>query len=664
MRFVGKLQRIMFWCFPSGRRRLRQGGTPRSAWAWAALCAGVAISSVFPHDIGAETIVRGTSTPTELMLRLDSFDGSVDALLGEMTLAEKVGQMTQADLSSLKDYSEVRSLCLGSVLSGGNSDPPTGNTLEDWTNAYEACQREALQTRLKVPILYGVDAVHGHNNVLGAVIYPHNIGLGCANDPKLVEQIGRLTALDLRATGIQWAFAPCVAVPRDDRWGRTFEGFSEDPGRVSRLGAALVRGLQGGDLGRPTSVLACGKHFLGDGGTTAEVRDSGSEELDAGERMRLDQGDTRCDEQTLRRIHLTPYLSCLEQGLGSVMPSFSSWNGVKCSARKDLITDLLKGELGFEGIVVSDWSAISQCHSDYKQAVRICINAGIDMAMEPTSYREFISALTELVEEGEVPIERIDDAVRRILRVKAALGMLDPRRDQLADRSLQPRVGSIEARALARQAVQKSLVVLKNQGVLPVSKSVKRIHVVGRAADDLGMQCGGWTIDWQGGKGEITTGGVTLLKGLREVAGQQVQVTYSKTADTPDDADLVVIAVGEEPYAEGLGDTDCLALDPSQAKLIERVRGSGKPTCLVIYSGRPLELSQSALDCEAIVAAWLPGTEGAGVADVLFGAAPATGTLSFTWPKSTKQQPINIGDTPYDCLYPLGHKAACASDAR
>lgn len=608
-----------------------------------------------PPQLLAQETPLEAADPEGALGSFSRYDEQVDELLGSMTLAEKVGQMTQADRASLEDYSEVRELALGSVLSGGNSDPPTGNSLEDWTTAYESCQREALSTRLKIPILYGVDAVHGHNNVLGAVIYPHNIGLGCADDPELVERIGRLTAIDVRATGIQWSFSPCATVPRDDRWGRTYEGFSEDPERVARLAAALVRGLQADHLNHPTSVLACAKHFLGDGGTAAETLDSDPQEPDSAVRVRLDQGDTRCDEQTLRRVHLAPYLPCLEQGVGTVMPSYSSWNGVKCSANRRLLTGVLKEELGFEGFVISDWTAIGQCHEDFKEAIRLCINAGIDMAMEPTEYRSFIQNLTELVEEGKVPMARIDDAVRRILRVKAALGLLDPNRNQLADRSIHARFGSDESRVLAREAVQKSVVVLKNEGLLPIPPEDKKILVVGPAANDLGVQCGGWTIDWQGGHGEITPGGTTLVEGIREVVGDSAEVTFSPEGKTAGDFDMILVAVGEEPYAEGSGDADSLALDKEQLQLIERAQRWNTPVCLVLFSGRPLELSDTALNCEAIVAAWLPGTEGAGVADVLFGKAPATGNLSFTWPRSTTQHPINVGDAPYDCLYPLGH---------
>lgn len=592
------------------------------------------------------------STRVDSPLGLARFDAQVEPLLARMTLEEKVGQMAQADLAFVPDKALIGELALGSVLSGGSSDPDDGNSVEAWARTYDACQREALKSRLGVPILYGIDAVHGHNNVTGAVIFPHNIGLGCANDEDLVERIGRLTALEVRATGIQWTFAPCVTVPRDDRWGRTYEGFSEDPARVARLGAASVRGLQTDDLSDPAAVLACAKHFIGDGGTSGEVRKSPFHET---AQLVWDQGDTRCDLATLRRVHLTPYLPCLEAGVGSIMPSYSSWNGVKCTASAELLTELLKEELGFEGFLISDYKAIDQCHEDYKTAIGIAINAGIDMAMTPEKYTDFIRLLTELVQEGAVPIERIDDAVRRILRVKASMGLLDTGRDQLTLDAAREGFGSEERRRVAREAVQKSLVVLKNEAVLPLAGDRGRLHVVGAAADDLGVQCGGWTIDWQGKAGDVTTGGTTLLAGLREQSAG-AEVTYAADGETPDEADVVVAVVGEPPYAEGVGDDPELVLSEGDRALIQRASRSNAKLVLVIVSGRPLVLDQETLDAaDAIVAAWLPGSEGGGVADVLLGDANPTGTLGFSWPRSADQHPINVGDGEYDPLFPVGY---------
>ena len=403
-------------------RNLRLAGLPCLAAAFALLvCCGAPPWAVPP------------------LKPLASFDSQVRPLVAQMTLDEKVGQMTQPNQGDIKDLSDIENLMVGSVLSGGDSDPEEGNTLQNWTDLYERIQRRTERTRLKIPLLYGIDAVHGHNNVLGAVIFPHNIGLGCTRNAALVQLVARVTAEEVRATGIQWAFAPCIAVPQDIRWGRTYEGFSEDPRVVRTLGSAAVWGLQGKDLADPLAVLACAKHYVGDGGTAYGSGTQGAK--------LLDQGDTQVDEATLRRIHLPGYIAAIENGVGSIMPSYSSWNGVKCSASKRLLTEILKQELGFQGFLISDYSAIDQIDPDYKKSVGISINAGMDMAMVPDRYREFIADLKALVAEGVVPMSRIDDAVTRILRVKFAMGLMDPGRSQLADRSLQKSFGSPAAPA-------------------------------------------------------------------------------------------------------------------------------------------------------------------------------------------------------------------------
>jgi beta-glucosidase len=556
---------------------------------------------------------------------LSSFDPQVRQLLARMTIEEKVGQMTQPDQEHLQNLSDIETYFLGSVLSGGSSDPKEGNSLQAWTDLYDRLQTHALQTRLRIPLLYGVDALHGHNNVLGAVIFPHNIGLGCTRNPALVEKIARVTAEEVRATGIQWTFAPCVTVPQDVRWGRTYEGYSDDPALVQELGEAAVRGYQGDDLLNPLSVLACAKHYVGDGGTT----------WGTGQRGRgLDQGDTRVDEATLRRVHLPGYLSTVKAGVGSIMPSYSSWNGVKASASKRLLTEILKGELGFEGFLISDYNAVDQiAPGDYKKSIAISINAGMDMVMVPDHYKQFYTNLKALVEEGAVPVARIDDAVTRILRVKFAMGMMDPKRSQLADRSLWKNFGSEEHRAVARQAVRESLVLLKNEGkVLPVSKRAARIHVAGKSADDLGNQCGGWTIDWQGKSGAMTTGGTTLLAAVKAAVGGETQVTYSLDGSGAAGASVGVVAIGERPYAEGMGDREELSLAPEDVAAVDRMKAAGIPVVVVLYSGRPMEIQPVLGKADAFMAAWLPGTEGAGIADVLFGDYRPTGKLSFRWP--------------------------------
>ena len=563
-----------------------------------------------------------TPTPTPSPTR------DVEALLRDMTLDEKVGQMAQADRSYLSRESDIRDYFLGSVLSGGGSAPPD-RTAPGWAEMYDRFQSYALETRLRIPLVYGIDAVHGHNNVFGAVVFPHNVGLGCTRDAGLVERVARATAEEVAATGIDWTFSPCVAVARDERWGRTYESFGETPELVSEMAAAAVRGYQ------PT-ILACAKHYVADGGT-------------AGGR---DQGDAQMDEATLRALHLPGYRAAVAAGVGSVMASFSSWNGQKMHGHRYLLTDVLKGELGFSGFVVSDWAGIDQLPGDFTADVETAVNAGIDMVMLPDRYPEFVATLKGLVQSGRVPPARVDDAVRRILRKKQELGLFDKPK---ADRSLLPQVGSDAHRQLGREAVRKSLVLLENEGrVLPLSKMARRIHVAGKNADDLGNQCGGWTITWQGGSGAITTG-TTILQGIRAAVLGGSSVTYSRDGSGADGADAGIVVIGETPYAEGLGDRTDLSLAPEDVAAVRAVKRAGVPTVVVLVSGRPLILDAILGDADAIVAAWLPGTEGAGVADVLFGDVPPTGKLSHSWPRSTAQIPVNWGDPAYDPLYPYGY---------
>jgi beta-glucosidase len=557
--------------------------------------------------------------------RLSSYDDQVKKLLAQMTLEEKIGQMTQPEQSALRDQADIENYFVGSLLSGGDSDPKEGNSFEAWTKLYDRLQAHTAKTRLKIPLLYGIDAVHGHNNVLGAVVFPHNVGLGCTRNAALIEKVARATAEEVRATGIQWTFAPCVTVPQDIRWGRTYEGFSEDPDVVKQLGGAAVRGLQGADLANPVAVLACAKHYIGDGGTAFGSAQGGKG---------LDQGDTRVDEATLRRIHLPGYISAIQEGVGTIMPSYSSWNGVKVSGSKRLLTDILKDELGFEGFLISDYNAIDQITPDYKEAIAISINAGMDMAMVPQRYRQYYDNLKALVQEGKVPMSRIDDAVTRILRVKFAMGMMDPKRDQMADPKLAKKFGSDEHRKLGRQAVRESLVLLKNDSnALPVSKKAKKIVVAGRAADDLGIQVGGWTIDWQGKAGQALPGGTTILAAIKSAA-KGVDVTYSKDGAGAAGADLAIAVIGELPYAEMKGDRGDLGLSPDDIATVANLKAAGVKVVTVVISGRPVLLDGVIEKSDAVVAAWLPGTEGAGVADVLFGEYKPTGKLAYSWPKS------------------------------
>ena len=614
----------------------------------------------------AALLVLGRPAPAQSQKTLTAFDPQVKEVLAKMTLEEKVGQMTQPDISALKDPSDIENLFLGSLLSGGSSDPKTGNGLKDWTAMYEDYQKHTAKTRLAIPLLYGIDAVHGNSNLVGAVIFPHNIALGCTRDARLVERAARVTAEEVCATGIQWAFSPCVTVPRDERWGRTYEGFSEDPQLVKQLGEAAVRGFQGASLADPLSVVACAKHFVGDGGTAVGTSKSGG---------LLDQGNTICDEATLRRIHLQGYISTVAAGVATIMPSYSSWNGVKCSGSKELLTDLLKKELGFEGFLISDYNAIDQIvppapkakavksnnaagqvvASNYKKCVEISINAGMDMVMVTDKYREFIKDLKELVAEGKVPMSRIDDAVTRILRVKFAAGLMDKNRSQLGNPDAQKTFGSAEHRAVAREAVRESLVLLKNdKKALPLAKTAKRIHVAGKGADDIGMQCGGWTIDWQGKMGAVTEGGTTILAAIKQAAAKETPVTFAKDGSGAEGADVAIVVIGEKPYAEMKGDRKDLALDPEDIAAIANAKKAGVPVVVILLSGRPLILGDVLDQADALVAAWLPGTEGQGVADVLFGDFKPVGKLSFSWPRSMQQIPINIGDKNYDPLFAYG----------
>jgi beta-glucosidase len=543
---------------------------------------------------------------------LSTFDAKAKALLSQMTLDEKIGQMTQPDQMFLKDPSDIETYFLGSILSGGDSDPKAGNTKEAWTNLASTLQARAYKTRLKIPLLYGIDAVHGHNNVLGAVIFPQNIGLGATRDAALVEQIGKITAEEVRATGIRWVFAPCVTVPQDIRWGRTYEGFSEDPQLVAELGAASVRGLQGKGLSDPYAVLACAKHFVGDGGTSFGTGGPG--------KKFLDQGDTKVDEATLRRIHMQGYLTTVAAGVGTIMPSYNSWNGVKVSGSKHLLTDILKNEIGFQGFLISDYNAVDQISKDYKTAIGISINAGMDMVMVPDHYREFIKNLKELAQDGTVPMSRIDDAVTRILRVKLAMGLMDQKP------ALNYSFGTPEHRAVARQAVRESLVVLKNENhTLPLNKSAK-IHVAGKSADDLGNQCGGWTITWQGKSNDTLPGGTSILGALHK-AGANV---------TSEGANVGLVVIGETPYAEGNGDRADLQLSSDDVAAVKKMKSTGVRVVVIVISGRPVILDPILNDADAIVAAWLPGTEGEGITDVLLGAYKPVGKLSYAWPSQYK----------------------------
>jgi beta-glucosidase len=566
--------------------------------------------------------------------QLPSVSERVNSLLSQMSLEEKIGQMTQAERGALQNITDIKTYYLGSLLSGGGSAPST-NSAQAWADMYDYFQNFALQTRLKIPLIYGIDAVHGHNNVFGATIFPHNIGLGCTRNPQLIEQAARVTAEEVSGTGIDWTFAPCIATVRDERWGRTYEGFGETAELSISMADASVRGYQGTSLSDYGNILACAKHYLGDGGT------QGGD----------DQGNVVADEQTIRQLHLQGFISAINAGVKSIMVSYSSINGQKMHGSRYWLTDVLKDELGFKGFVVSDWQGIDQLPGDYKSDIQNSINAGVDMVMVPNNFVEFIQYLKELVNENRVSIERIDDAVRRILTVKFELGLFEK---PFTDRSLTPTVGSAAHRSIARQCVRESLVLLKNQNnFLPLSKNINHILVAGKNGLDIGNQCGGWTISWQGSSGDITTG-TTVYQGIKNAVPSSTTVSYSFNGSSTQGADVAIVVVGETPYAEGNGDRNDLALSPEDITTINNIKNAGIPYVIILISGRPMIITDELADCNAFVAAWLPGTEGQGIADVIFGDYNFTGKLSHSWPRNMNQIPINYGDANYDPLFPYG----------
>jgi beta-glucosidase len=573
-------------------------------------------------------------------------------LLSRMTLDDKIGQMTQAERGDLTHQSDITTNALGSVLSGGGSTP-TPNTPEAWADMIDSYQARAQATHLQIPLIYGEDSVHGDNNLVGATVFPHNIGMGATRDPALVKQEGVITATETRATGATWAFAPCVCVTRDERWGRSYESFGEDPALVDQM-ETVIDGLQGdGALSKNTSVLATAKHFAGDGGTSYGSSTTGG--------YTVDQGVTSVTQAQLDALFLEPFKQAVQQhDVGSVMPSYSSLQivgkdtaPIKMHARGDLITGVLKQQYGFKGFVISDWQGINQIGPDYETDVKIAVNAGIDMVMVPDQYANFEHDLADLVANGGVTRARIDDAASRILTQKFRLGLFE---HPYADRTNASTIGGAAHRAVARQAAAESQVLLQNSGVLPLPAS-GHIYVAGSNADDLGNQTGGWTVTWQGasGSGDV---GTTIFQGMQAVA-PNAHFTFSPDASAPmAGSDVGVVVVGEKPYAEGVGDignghTDDLSTADKAA--VDKVCAAMKCVVLVV-SGRPMNIASIQSEANAIVASWLPGTEGEGVADTLFGSAPFTGRLPVSWAKlvTTTTTPVNVGDTSYDPLYPYG----------
>ncbi|WP_218970907.1 glycoside hydrolase family 3 protein [Peribacillus kribbensis] len=575
-----------------------------------------------------------------------SVERRVDDLLRRMTLDEKIGQMVEPERNAVT-AADIKDYGIGSVLSGGGSLPTTGNTPTDWANMVDNFQKGAMDTRLHIPIIYGIDAVHGHNNVYGATVFPHNIGLGAADDLNLMKRIGQATAEEVRATGISYVFAPVLAAPQNIRWGRTYEGYSEDPKDTGKLGSALVKGLQGNvgdkDFLKGTHVVSSIKHFVGDGLT------------EGGD----DQGNvTEYTDQELQK-YIKPYKTAIKAGARTVMVTYSSINGLKTHGDYHLITEVLKGDLHFTGFVISDYNGPQQIvPNDFRESIKRSVNAGIDLFMIPNDWKKFISVTKELVATGEVSQSRINDAVTRILRVKFENGLFE---HPYADRNLVSKgIGQAEHRAVAREAVRKSQVLLKNDNhILPLKKNNTNIFVAGKKADNMGYQAGGWTISWQGGSPQWMgqpeknlIPGTTILQGIKEAAGTKSKVDFSADGSGAKGHDVAVVVIGEPPYAEMFGDRDDLGLLQEDIDLINKVKASGVPMVVLLQSGRPMILTDQIKDMDALVASWLPGSEGEGVADVLFGDYPFTGKLSFTWPRNMEQVNSHDKSNP---LFPKGY---------
>ncbi|KAL8227119.1 hypothetical protein R6Q57_016951 [Mikania cordata] len=584
-------------------------------------------------------------------------------LLNRMTLAEKIGQMTQIE-RSVASADVMQKYFIGSILSGGGSVPAKEASPETWINMVNGFQNGSLTTRLGIPMIYGIDAVHGNNNVFKATIFPHNVGLGVTRqvflplvnvDPELIKKIGAATALEVRATGINYAFAPCIAVCRDPRWGRCFESYSEDPAIVRQM-TQLIPGLQG-DIPPNTrkgvpfvagkeKVVACAKHFVGDGGTTKGINEN----------------NTVISPHGLFSIHMPAYYDSVLKGVATIMISYSSVNGAKMHADGHLITNFLKNTVKFRGFVISDWQGIDRLtdppHANYTFSILRSVEAGLDMIMVPYNYTEFIDGLSYLVTNKFIPMSRIDDAVKRILRVKFLMGLFE---NPLADLTMAKHLGSHKHRELAREAVRKSLVLLKNgktdtEPVLPLPKKSTKILVAGTHADDIGNQCGGWTIEWHGQSGNITVG-TTILSAIKNTVDPTTEVVYQENP-TPEfiksnNFSYAIVVMGEYPYSETVGDNLNLTIPEPGPTTITNVCGAVK-CVVVLITGRPVVIEPYVSNMDGLVAAWLPGTEGQGVADVLYGDYGFTGKLARTWFKTVDQLPMNVGDPHYDPLYPFG----------
>ena len=613
----------------------------------AASLAACALVTAPPASAAADSLHPNLWPQGSHSARLAESDAVVDPILDRMTLEEKVGQMIQADIASITPE-DLRSYPLGSVLAGGNAAP--GNDVRcppiAWLQLTEAYHRAALAVPATghppIPLLFGIDAVHGNAKLIGATIFPHNVGLGAAHDAELVERIGRATAEEVSAAGIDWTFAPTVAVVRDVRWGRSYESYSESPALVAQYAPQMVAGLQGrlgtADFMSPGHTLSSVKHFVGDGAT-----------LDG-----RDQGDARVAEAELRDLHAAGYAPAIEAGAMIVMASYNSWNGVKLHGDRYLLTTILKGRLGFDGFIVGDWNAHEQVPGCTKTDCATAILAGVDMLMAPDSWKELYQNTLKEARSGEIPQARIDDAVRRILRVKVVAGFFGRGGNQApGEAQLQRQLGSPAHRAIAREAVRKSLVLLKNEhAILPLDPRAN-VLIAGDAADDIAMQSGGWTIDWQGAhnRNEDFPGATSIYAGIeRAVRAAGGTATLSRDGSFIKKPDVAIVVFGEKSYAEFEGDRETLKFSSGEGKelqLLRRLKRQGIATISVFLSGRPMWVNPELNASDAFVAAWLPGSEGEGIADVLFRAVDGTvpfnfsGRLSFSWPATA--MPVTFG---------------------
>ncbi len=583
----------------------------------------------------------------------------VESILSQMTLEQKVGQMVQAEIHNVT-LSDVGRYHLGSILSGPGSYPnrSKASSVTDWlalADAFYDASMDISKGGAAIPVIWGTDAVHGHNNVIGATLFPNNIGLGATRNPELIQRIGEVTALEVAATGIDWTFAPTLAVVRDDRWGRTYEGYSEDPEIVRQYAGRMITGLQGSagspDFLSSSHIVATAKHFIGDGGTDQGV----------------DQGDNLSSEQQLLDIHAQGYLSALESGVQTVMASFNSWRGAKVHGNRYLLTDVLKGWLGFDGYVIGDWNGHAQVPGCSNESCPAAINAGVDMIMVPEDWKAFIANTVRQVGSGEIEETRIDDAVRRILRVKTRAGLFtsgSPSSRPLAgDASL---VGAANHRSLARRAVRQSLVLLKNAGgLLPLPRNMN-VLVAGDGADNISRQSGGWSVSWQGTENtnEDFPDATSIFAGIREaVTAGGGSATLSVDGSFDERPDVAIVVFGEDPYAESEGNLQSLNFSAEHGEsleLLRRLKQQGIPVVSVFLSGRPLWVNPELNASTAFVAAWLPGTEGGGIADVLFRDSEGqvnfdfTGKLSYSWPRDPSKTNLNRSDLNYEPLFPYG----------